>query len=87
LGIDSFLDKSGVVMSLSKRGVEMLLDLVDNKLTSMQIIDREDAREKLVLEECRRTLQAVIERKHHRAPAMPFPGAQPAAHHDHHLSA
>jgi hypothetical protein len=43
-------------MSLSKRCVETLLDLVDNKLTSMQVFDRDDAREVMILEACKREL-------------------------------
>ena len=47
-------------MSLSKKCVESLLDLVDNKLTSMQVFDRDDAREVLILEACRRELQVLL---------------------------
>ncbi|MBI3451420.1 MAG: hypothetical protein HY057_01015 [Rhodospirillales bacterium] len=43
-------------MSLSRRSVETLLDLVENKLTSMQVIDRDDARELAILENARREL-------------------------------
>jgi len=47
-------------MSLSKKCVESLLDLVDNKLTSMQVFDRDDAREVLILECCKRELQVLL---------------------------
>lgn len=47
-------------MPLSKRCVETLLDLVDNKLTSMQVFDRDDAREVMILETCKRELQAIM---------------------------
>ena len=43
-------------MSLTKRSVETILDLVEIKLHSMQVIDREDAREMDALETCRREL-------------------------------
>lgn len=43
-------------MSLTKRSIETILDLVEIKLHSMQVIDREDARELEVLESCRREL-------------------------------
>jgi hypothetical protein len=43
-------------MSLTKRSVETILDLVEIKLNSMQVIDREDARELEILESCRREL-------------------------------
>jgi hypothetical protein len=43
-------------MSISKRSVETLLDLVEIKLSCMQILDREDAKELAQLESCRRDL-------------------------------
>jgi hypothetical protein len=46
-------------MSISKRSVETLLDLVEIKLSSMQVLDREDARELALLESCRRDLLAM----------------------------
>jgi hypothetical protein len=57
-------------MSLSKRSIEILLDLVEIKLSYMDISDREDARDLQVLERCRDELR-VLE----RAPqAMVVPG-------------
>jgi hypothetical protein len=47
-------------MSLSKKCVESLLDLVDNKLTSIQVFDRDDAREVMILETCKRELQGLL---------------------------
>lgn len=46
-------------MSLSKRSIETILDLVEIKLSSMQVIDREDARELAQLETCRRELLGI----------------------------
>ena len=46
-------------MNLSKRSVEMLLDLVEIKLSYMDISDREDARDLQVLERCREELLAL----------------------------
>ena len=46
-------------MSLSKRSIETILDLVEIKLSSMQVIDREDARELAQLETCRRELLSI----------------------------
>jgi hypothetical protein len=43
-------------MSLSKRSIEMLLDLVEIKLSYMDISDREDARDLQLLERCRNEL-------------------------------
>ena len=43
-------------MSITKRSLETLLDLVEIKLSSMQILDREDAKELTQLENCRRDL-------------------------------
>jgi hypothetical protein len=46
-------------MSLSKRSIEMLLDLVEIKLSYMDISDREDARDMQILERCREELRAL----------------------------
>ena len=46
-------------MNLSKRSVEMLLDLVEIKLSYMDISDREDARDMEILERCRTELQSL----------------------------
>jgi len=46
-------------MNLSKRSVEMLLDLVEIKLSYMDISDREDARDMEILERCRAELQSL----------------------------
>jgi hypothetical protein len=43
-------------MSLSPRSVETLLDLVEIKLSCLEVIDREDARERAILETARREL-------------------------------
>jgi hypothetical protein len=46
-------------MSLSKRVVETLIDLVEIKLSCMEIYDREDSREVIALEQCKAELQAL----------------------------
>jgi len=46
-------------MSLSKRTIEMLLDLVEIKLSYMDISDREDARDMQILERCRAELRSI----------------------------
>lgn len=46
-------------MNLSKRSIEMLLDLVEIKLSYMDISDREDARDMEILERCRDELQSL----------------------------
>jgi len=43
-------------MSLSRRSIQTLTDLVENKLSMMQVVDREDARELAVLEAARREM-------------------------------
>lgn len=45
-------------MSLSPRCIETLLDLAENKLCCLDITDREDARERVVLERCIQELRA-----------------------------
>lgn len=46
-------------MSLSKRVVETLIDLVEIKLSCMEVYDREDSREVVALEQCIAELQAL----------------------------
>ena len=43
-------------MSLSRRSIEYLLDLVEIEIGAMQVLDRDDARELANLEACRREL-------------------------------
>jgi hypothetical protein len=45
--------------SLSQRSVETLLDLVEIKLSCLEVYDREDAREKSYLENARRELSSM----------------------------
>ena len=49
-------------MSLSKPVIETLVDLVEIKLSCIEVYDREDSRELDSLELCRRELQTLIER-------------------------
>jgi hypothetical protein len=46
-------------MSLTKRSIELLLDLVEIKISYMDISDREDARDLQLLERCRAELRAM----------------------------
>ncbi len=62
-------------MSLSKRTVETLIDLVEIKLSCMEVFDREDAREAASLELARRELKALLPA---RRPAEVVPFAKPA---------
>ena len=47
-------------MALSRRVVETLLDLVEIKLSCMEVHDREDTREATCLEACRKELQDLL---------------------------
>ncbi|MEE8506864.1 MAG: hypothetical protein V3S40_11675 [Kiloniellales bacterium] len=49
-------------MSLSKRVIETLVDLVEIKLSCIEVYDQEDSRELASLERCRRELLALLER-------------------------
>lgn len=49
--------------SLSKRSIETLIDLVEIKLSCLDVFDREDAREKACLENARRELVAMMSAK------------------------
>ncbi len=46
-------------MALTRRAIETLTDLVEIKLSCLQIFDREDAREQTTLESCRRELASL----------------------------
>jgi hypothetical protein len=46
---------------LSQRSIETLLDLVEIKLSCLEVYDREDAREKAYLETSRRELLSMIQ--------------------------
>jgi len=46
--------------SLSKKSLETLLGLVEDKLSCLAVFDREDAREKSYLETTRRELAALV---------------------------
>ena len=48
-------------MSLSKRVVETLIDLVEIKLSCVEVYDRDDKREFAGLERCRQELHKLIE--------------------------
>jgi len=65
-------------MSLSKRSIEALVDLVEIKLSCLDVFDREDAREKAILENARRELIAIAAGKRAVAVAAQ-PAAQPTA--------
>jgi len=49
--------------SLSQRSIETLLDLVEIKLSCLEVYDREDAREKSYLENARRELGSMKSRR------------------------
>ena len=46
-------------MSLSQRSLETLIDLVEIKLSCLEVFDREDAREQANLEHCLNELQTM----------------------------
>jgi len=64
-------------MNLSKRSVEMLLDLVEIKLSYMDILDREDARDVEILERCRTELQSLEREPDNVAPFVRPPIRRP----------
>ena len=49
--------------SLSQRSIETLLDLVEIKLSCLEVYDREDAREKSYLENARKELGSMKARR------------------------
>jgi hypothetical protein len=66
-------------MSLSPRSVDTLLDLVEIKLSCIEVIDREDARELAILETARRELAAI--KNATRGQVIPLRRSQPMPSH------
>jgi hypothetical protein len=64
--------------SLSKRSIETLIDLVEIKLSCLDVFDREDAREKACLENARRELVTMMAAKRVIAPAQSAAFGAPA---------
>lgn len=54
--------------TLSRRSIEALVDLVEIKLSCLDVFDREDAREKACLENARRELIALMAARRVMAP-------------------
>ncbi|MEK9966908.1 MAG: hypothetical protein ACPGQ5_12315 [Alphaproteobacteria bacterium] len=61
--------------SLTKRSVETLIDLVEIKLSCLQVFDRDDAKELAALEQARRELIALVPGRA-AATVVPFPEAE-----------
>ncbi len=61
--------------SLSKRTIETLNDLVEIKLSCIQVFDRDDAREMAALERARRELAALLPKLNGQT-VVPFPDAE-----------
>ena len=61
--------------SLTKRSVETLIDLVEIKLSCLQVFDRDDAKELAALEQARRELIARVPGRA-AATVVPFPEAE-----------
>jgi hypothetical protein len=57
-------------MSLSKGVIETLIDLVEIKLSCIEVYDREDKREIAALERCRQELKDLFEGKAEAAGAV-----------------
>jgi len=63
--------------SLSRRTIETLNDLVEIKLSCIQVFDRDDAREMAALERARRELAALLP-GNQRSTVVRFPDADEA---------
>jgi hypothetical protein len=44
---------------LSRRSIDMMLDLIENRVACMQVVDREDHRQLAILTQARRELLAI----------------------------
>lgn len=64
--------------TLSKRSVETLIDLVEIKLSCIQVFDRDDAKELAALEQARRELGEALPARA-KSTVVQFPEAQRAA--------
>lgn len=65
--------------TLTKRSVETLIDLVEIKLSCLQVFDRDDAKELAALEQARRELREILpERTPSRVVQFPESGKQRA---------
>lgn len=64
--------------SLSKRTIETLNDLVEIKLSCIQVFDRDDAREMAALERARRELAALLPKANGET-VVPFPESEEGA--------
>jgi hypothetical protein len=60
-------------MALTRRSIATLLDLVEIKLSCIEVVDREDHRELKALRACREELLHLLE----RLPARAVPSQQP----------
>jgi hypothetical protein len=67
-----------LMASLSKRTIETLNDLVEIKLSCIQVFDRDDAREMAALERARRELTALLPASNGQI-VVPFPDAEEGA--------
>ena len=72
-------------MAMSKQSVETLMDLVEIKISYMDVLDRDDAKELRVLERCRDELKALTAGV--TADVVPFVRAQRRAAMRHDLAA
>jgi hypothetical protein len=59
-------------MALSKRSIATLIDLVEIKLSCLQVFDRDDARELATLESCRRELHAYARTQGYQGAVVPL---------------
>lgn len=67
-------------MKVSKRSIETLIDLVEIKLSTIEVTDREDARERARLETARDELlqlKSACAAQHRHAPSPPQPHVEP----------
>ncbi len=71
-------------MALTRRSIATLLDLVEIKLSCIEVVDREDHRELKTLRACRDELLQLLERQPQRSVPAPQPlaptpnGVQPS---------
>jgi hypothetical protein len=66
-------------MSLSRRSIDMLMDLIENRIACMQVVDREDHRQLAILTQARQEIITLTSQVRREAKAaLAGEGEQPA---------
>jgi hypothetical protein len=75
-------------MNLSRRSIDMIIDLIENRVACMQVVDREDHRQLAILTQARRELMTLSSttKREDRVKSLP-PAVTATAEQQHHAVA